>query len=342
MEKQNSLQLLSKYKGPIMGFAAWCIVLFHEWQPLFAGVPGLGIIEAAGKQIGFFGVDIFFLLSGLGLTYAIRKGKLLSFYWRRIKRLLIPVLVLGLLRLFTEHWTWTQFWENLSGYTFYTENIYAFLWFIPAICTLYFLFPFYYKLFERAGDKMAFTVAAIALWLGISLMGIIRYDAHGFTNRIPVFLIGILLGWMTQHKTVEFKKSTWGCMGVLLLLGYYLAYQTCNKGLYLVVPVSNCFLPTLLLAVSSAFLLAKGLDLISSTRFGRGIAKFFGFFGLFSLEFYCVQEWLGALLIPRLEGQVSTLLVNLLTLAAITAVSFVLYLFQKYSWKVLEKCKRSR
>lgn len=327
-----------------MGLAALCIVIFHEWQPVAGAVPVVGIFESFGKKIGFFGVDIFFMLSGLGLTYAIRKGGLLSFYWRRIKRLLIPVLAVGLLRFFMEDWTLTRLWQDLSGYSFYTKDIYAFLWFVPAICILYLLFPFYYKLFERAGDKIAFTTGALALWFWISLLGVIRYDAYGFTNRIPIFLIGILIGWMTQHKTVVFKKSTWGCLGFLLVFGLYLSYLVGVKGAYLIVPASNCFLPPLLLAVSVSFLFAKLLDRISATRIGKGIIRFFSFFGLFSLEFYCLQEWLGSLLIPTLQGRMSVIWVNLLTLSAITVASFALYLIQKYFWQAaewgLKKCRR--
>ncbi len=342
MEK-NTLQLLSKYKGPIMGFAAWCIVLFHEWQLVFAEVPVVGLLESGLKRIGFFGVDIFFLLSGLGLTYAIKKGTLLSFYWRRIKRLLIPFVAVGLLRFCLEDWTLSRLWQDLSGYSFYTRDIYAFLWFIPAICALYLLFPLYYKLFERAGDKIAFTLGALAIWFWISILGIIRYDAYGFTNRIPVFLIGVLIGWWTQHKTLVFKKSTWGCLWLFLVFGLYLSHLVGVKGAYLIVPASNCFLPPSLLAISVSFLLAKGLEQIHETLVGKGLIRFFGFFGLFSLEFYCVQEWLGGLLIPMLQKSLPLFWVNMVTLSAICAVSFGLYLFQKYIWKAAEwmvqKCR---
>ncbi len=346
MEQKNTLQLISKYKGAIMGFAAWCIVIFHDWQPVFGRVPVLGPLEVGLKQIGFFGVDVFFLLSGLGLTYAIQKGSVWSFYWRRIKRLLIPAVVLSLFRLWADGWSLLQWVKNLTGYAFYTESIYSFLWFVPAISTLYLFFPLYYKLFLRADNKVAFTGIAVVGWLAVSLLGVIRYDAYGFTNRIPVFLLGVLLGWMTQNKEVMFKRSTWLLMGCFLALGPFLSYQTSVKQLYLLVPVSNCCLPTFFTAVATVFLLAKGLDRISHTRLGQRIEGFLRFFGLFSLEFYCIQEaQLGQRLLPLLAG-LPTAFVNVICLAAIIGAGLLLYLLQKYSWKAIDgmikRCKTFR
>ena len=61
------------YRTELMGLAALWIYIFHEWVPLAPNVPVLGFIEGFIKQIGFFGVDIFFLLSGMGLIFAIEK-----------------------------------------------------------------------------------------------------------------------------------------------------------------------------------------------------------------------------------------------------------------------------
>ena len=69
-----------------MGFAALWILFFHEWVTLFVNNQVGVNIEGYLKRIGFCGVDIFLLLSGIGLTFAIRKGNVLTFYYRRIKR----------------------------------------------------------------------------------------------------------------------------------------------------------------------------------------------------------------------------------------------------------------
>ena len=73
MTNDNTLALINRYRSPIMGFAALWIVFFHFWQPLFAdGAPAaLFYAENVIKRLGFEGVDMFFLLSGMGLTYSI-------------------------------------------------------------------------------------------------------------------------------------------------------------------------------------------------------------------------------------------------------------------------------
>lgn len=136
-ERVHGLDLISKYRGAIMGFAALWILFFHEWVTLFVNNQVGVNIEGYLKRIGFCGVDIFLLLSGIGLTFAIRKGNVLTFYYRRIKRILLPFLVMAIIRCALEKWPIIEFWKNISGINFYTKSIYSFLWFVPAILTLY-------------------------------------------------------------------------------------------------------------------------------------------------------------------------------------------------------------
>lgn len=53
-----------------MGFAALWILFFHEWQILSTPGSLWHEIEYFVKRIGFCGVDIFFLLSGMGMVYS--------------------------------------------------------------------------------------------------------------------------------------------------------------------------------------------------------------------------------------------------------------------------------
>lgn len=158
-ERVHGLDLISKYRGAIMGFAALWILFFHEWVTLFVNNQVGVNIEGYLKRIGFCGVDIFLLLSGIGLTFAIRKGNVLTFYYRRIKRILLPFLVMAIIRCALEKWPIIEFWKNISGINFYTKSIYSFLWFVPAILTLYLFFPWYYKLFTKTKKPVLFSSA---------------------------------------------------------------------------------------------------------------------------------------------------------------------------------------
>ena len=344
---RNGFQLLSKYRGAIMGLAAIWILIFHEWIQLSTTPPEGGFdlisnLERYIKAIGFCGVDIFLMLSGIGLTFAIKKDSLGKFYYRRLRRILLPFLTMAVIRCSLEHWGMQNFIGNVTGWKFYTMNMYSFLWFVPAICTLYLFFPLYYKLFSKPENKILFTLGAIGIWMILTMLfrDKMRNDLFGFTNRIPVFLIGVLFGWMTQNKKeIVFTAQTWITITVTLFLGFYLAFLANFRGWGLIVPVSNCCIPNCLISISFPFLLAKGLDLLvrKTGKFGGAVFRVLAFFGTFSLEFYCVQEWLAGKLIPKLQGSGWTNLgINLVVFAAVTASAFAASRIFSLFWKLVE------
>ena len=94
----NGFKLIMQYRNVIMGIATLWIYIFHAWIPIFNNPTGnitlfCHYIEEYIRKMGYCGVDIFLLLSGMGLTYAIKKGSLARFYYRRIRRVFIPYLV---------------------------------------------------------------------------------------------------------------------------------------------------------------------------------------------------------------------------------------------------------
>lgn len=340
-EHMLGLNLLSKYRGAVMGLAALWILMFHEWQALFIGGTAPAEVEYFIKRIGFCGVDIFLFLSGIGLTFAIGKTNLPTFYYRRLKRIILPFLTMGIVRCILEKWTMDTFWKNLTGFNFYAKSMYSFLWFVPAIVTLYLVFPFFYKFFTASRKPVFFLLLSLEIWLIFSLAvrETMRGDLYGFTNRIPIFLIGVCIGWMTKNRKVAFTMTTWCTLLVTFILGLYLAYLTNYKGLYLLVPTSNCCMPNALIAVSFPFLLAKLLDWLCSKAapIGKGLTKILCFFGTFSLEFYCVQEWFSGKMIPVLrERQMAPILINLVILLCVTAISFSAHFIFTQFWKLVD------
>lgn len=329
MEKKAKRQTILTYRTQLMGIAALWIYIFHEWIPLAPGIPIIGFIEGFIKQIGFFGVDIFFLLSGMGLCHAIDKYSLSEFYKRRFVRVLPPYMIMAVVLAFANGWTILTFLKNLLGITFFTENIYALLWFVPAIMVFYLLFPLYYKIFKKARNHILFTSVMIGFWLIASLLlkNHLRYDLFGFTNRIPIFLVGILLGWMCKKGATSFPKWTWLIFFAMFITGLITAYYTNYKGLYLLVPVSNCCVPNFLMAISGTFLFTKGLELLEQhgKKFGRLLLTFFRFFGTISLEFYCVQELVGEKIKEMLIGKVWDSTANLIMIIGVTASALALH-----------------
>ena len=87
------------------------------------------------------------------------------------------------------------------------------------------------------------------------------------------------------------------------------------NGMQLILPVSNCCIPNFLIAVSLPLLIAKVMDMLCTVKLIKYadiiLIKIFSFFGMISLEFYCVQEWIAKKILPEMVQHADNLLVNL-------------------------------
>ena len=213
-ESVYTLNLLSKYRGQLMGLAALFIMICHNsvYHPYSIN---FGYIRP------FFqcGVDIFLLLSGIGCFYSFAKTpETLRFYKKRFIRLvptyLIFVLIYGIwcitiysnstggflhdfpvVKLFAGTYTKSagEFLHEFSVISFFTANVVT-IWFVGAIIVLYLLFPLIYRLVLKS---------ELAVWLLILALYVINYIPalvesgfiySIFTLRIPSFLLGVMIG----------------------------------------------------------------------------------------------------------------------------------------------------
>ena len=323
-------------KQGLMGFAALWIYIYHVWQPMFGAVPVLGRLEAIIKYVGFTGVDLFFFLSGGGLVFSIQKGTVWRFYQRRLERILIPYLILGVCFALAYQWSFPLFLSRISGVYFYTKSMYGFLWYIPAILTFYLFFPAYYALFSRSKNRTLFTAVVLAVWLALSILlkNTLREDLYGFTNRIPIFLLGVYCGQKMKDGTDTLPRWFPLVSAGLLLGGIALSYLTNVRKVELLFPVSNAAFPNILLTLGIAFLVPWiGKRVIRRPL--PWLSRFFGFFGMISLTFYCTQELL-LNLYHRAVGLNHPLLDNLALVALVTCASYLLYRLVEWLLQLLK------
>ena len=349
---KNGFLLLSKYRTAIMGFAALWILFFHVWQPLIPVSTNMFInvfvfFEHFSGNFGYSGVDIFFLLSGIGLTYAIKKESIPAFYARRLRKILPPFVLLAVIKSFVEEWSILDFFGNVSGYNFYAVHIYSYLWFIPAIITFYLFFPLYFKLFSKTKNKLLFTCSVILIWMLITFLvrDIMRIDFFAFTNRIPIFVVGIYFGYLSQnHKEIVFKKWIYLLLIIVLSFGLYLAYLYNYTSFHIFVKQGNTFLPPFLIAISLPFLLAKLLDILEkrALTLGKILKVSLSFFGAMSLELYCFQDlfnlstpYLQFYGVPNIVINFSLILISIATAWAFNKL--FTFLFQDIPGKIENK-----
>ena len=149
---QNDLSLLFKYRKFLMGFAALWILMTHEWQIVTNETSFFFVTENFIKRIGFCGVDIFLLLSGMGLYYSLEKNSVSRFYYNRLKRVIFPFIIMASIVSQIDHWTNEFYFNVITGIGFYKTYIYLFLWFVPAVITLYLFTPVFYNFFKNKNE----------------------------------------------------------------------------------------------------------------------------------------------------------------------------------------------
>ena len=191
-----SWKSLSKFRTELMGLACLWVMLHHtafDW-PLV-----LEPLERFSKY-GNLGVDIFLLLSGVGLDYAWSgQPKLSDFYVRRFVRLLVPYLLFAL-----PYWVWRDLYLHQGSFLLDLTQLSLPLrgvittWYVPAMAAMYLLYPLIAR-FLFSGDRwtravlLCGLVMVPCLTLAYERVPVYRNCEIALT-RFAVFIVGCALG----------------------------------------------------------------------------------------------------------------------------------------------------
>ncbi len=301
-----------------MGAAMMLVMWFHS--------PFLGQSEAFKflHRIGYYGVDVFLLVSGLGLYFSMRKSKGIGdFYKKRAIRILPAYLIITI--------AWYAFFKtevgfgdkvlSILGINYFRGTVLSrpeyFDWFLPTLFVFYILTPLYDKLFQRVESKWKLTLLASMI---SPLLCIIGYSLnlqvlYGSFVRIPVFLVGYNIGYFLYEKKEE-SKGSWMVHISLLFTGIALAYYIHT---YLKNPTIfwglNAY-PALLVAPALAVIL--GLIFKYAEKWLKIVGKIimlpFYVCGRYSLEIYLIHQRLMEIMNADFAVQLKTNLVRSLTL----------------------------
>lgn len=344
--------LLSKYRKPLMGLAAIFILVYHTYAKFLMCIPFLGEAEAFISRILFFGVDIFLLLSGLGMAYSLSERSVAKFYVNRAKRIILPVVIICIVMAAIDSWPFTIFINRISG-LFVFENMYSFLWFYPAIILYYFLAPFLYAVVKRFKNKYLFAgmffIAYVIVANVLNMQTGGRFEMwSGIFNRLPIFVLGICIGCDKNDSIVVFDVKKMLAAAILLVLGGLMAWYTSVMERRLLVPGSNSFLPNICLSIATCLLVCALFEKLDDTKAKESIMKVLCFFGMISFELYLVQEWICKKLLTVYEpvGRHKSVIFDVMcwtivTLAALLlhyVVEFILSIFKRESHNECEKC----
>ena len=265
-----SWKLLSKFRSELMGLACLWVMLHHN---SFDWPISLDYLRRFALY-GNLGVDIFLLLSGVGLYYAwSKKPRLSDFYARRFVRLLVPYLIFAL-----PYWVWRDLYLHQGDFLLDLTQLSLPLkgvittWYVPAMAAMYLLYPLIAR-FLFSGERWTRTVVLCALvmlpclWLAYERVGIYRNCEIALT-RFVIFIIGCALG--QSVKDGEQMPAHYPALGLLWIILNCVFRRHVSPG---DVWIRFSYIP---LCLSAVVVLCCALQRLERFELLRKLLRFFG------------------------------------------------------------------
>lgn len=198
-----SYRVLSKYRPELMGAAMLWVMLFHA-RDLDFGILSLNLIRSAG----FGGVDIFIMLSAVGLVMSLsaREQEFSQFMKRRAVRILpayyVVMLAYTLFSILRGNAPVSALVWNSTLLAYWVHAKGAFNWYVSGIMLFYALTPFCFRHLKRSRHRELCTASGMVLGLLCCriMIGDGYWDYLDVFYRVPVFLMGLLLGFYVQEE----------------------------------------------------------------------------------------------------------------------------------------------
>lgn len=178
-----------------MGISMLSIMLFHQY---FTSAIPFNYFH----NFGYWGVDIFMYLSGMGLVTSLERNSNVVYYKRRFKRLFPSCILCGTTKYFTFLIMGTSVSVLQEGLKIGVWSIASLdLWFIHSIIILYVISPLLYHSLCNWGKTTLFFILTIFFINGFTLRPLVGYDWLSIPGviswtieRLPVFTAGMFVG----------------------------------------------------------------------------------------------------------------------------------------------------
>lgn len=300
--KKIEYSLVSKYRNVIMGLSIISILIFHyvdDCRIMHYNYHGL--IKYYNILISSSGVDIFLILSGVGLYYSFKKNnKLKDFFKKRFVRILIPYFILAI-----PAWIWYNFILHSNGIIdFFKDLLFitlfergdSWFWYIFMIIICYLIFPYFFSLFDekQSNHSEEMRMLIIFVFFLVINMWLANYNNHifGIINKLSLrftpFIFGVYLGKRSYNK----EKMDIYPYVVFVLMSLISVFLLKTKR----VMVTRMVLTFLAISYYSVFLLI--IDKLKNSKFIKIIIDILSKIGEYTLELYithvCIRRILNA------------------------------------------------
>lgn len=204
-----------------MGIAILGVCLLHAFK--WAGIGESLIAHAVGPFARIAFTDGFLFLSGFGLYYSFRKnGDLRKFYTKRVNRVLLPYMIMGLpfflLGLITGDISVSDFLLKFTSLYFWFYGNDG-MWYISMSLALYFIFPVAFKLlFAQQKELIVVSRSLLIIMTCVFVcFALCNFAPHYYNmlqigvTKAPMFFIGMLVGWYScLGRSMSYKHLLGG------------------------------------------------------------------------------------------------------------------------------------
>lgn len=206
MEIPTSQLYISRSRTLVMGIAILMVMYFHFPH----AIPP---ILSLAKRCGYWGVDIFFFVSGYGIYYSL--GNECNSCWNFYKRRLLRILPSAM----------------LAGWLFYHPStgtlLGLHLWYIKGILIVYLFSPFLYKLIRHISMKWLVALGIVWMLIYLSLYDCAFKESlatYLTLPRLPAFMAGMALAAGKWNPEITRKYTALSLAGILVAaMGVYFA-----------------------------------------------------------------------------------------------------------------------
>lgn len=282
-----NIELISKHRSALMGFALIWVMLYH-----LCGQGDCQTLQKSILAIGHAGVDIFFFLSGLGLTYSYYErlkslADIKQFYWKRFYRIIPTYYLVILISSLVLHKTIIDTLWRLSCIGFWISKPY-YDWYIPSLLLFYICFPIFiylshkYNIYKTA---VLFIIVGLIGTIGLILIG--RGTIILFISRIPILFVGCISGYYLKYVKQTIRKPVaWG--GIMLsVIGICSEIVlTCHFDATFLRRTALHHLPFVLIVPGLCLSLSYFFEWISKIGCVNWFVMALTFIGTYSLEIY--------------------------------------------------------
>lgn len=272
----------SRHRGELMGISLLLIMLEHCFMGMYTDV----FLKLARN--GEIGVELFMLLSGMGIFFSLDNNPNAGQFFKRRFRRLLPsyLMVVGAFFCWQDlikEFKPIEFISNLFRIPFFTQGN-RWFWFFVLIVVCYLIAPLFYRWIKEGRFKLWHVILLLFVVVaGCSFMapsGAVR-SLRLLLFRIPSFLLGMLLCMRIKDNPVfEAGPSLVALSGVAVFLFVLTAFRH--------------FMPELKFTVfffsAPVLLYLFALLFEACARNAGWLNMAFGFLGALTWELYLLHE----------------------------------------------------